>query len=113
MVKLASYFVNNDQNLQTDQKNIIKGKKYRFSILTPRLIRIEYNENGVFEDRATSLVISILLIKHKNTNTILRPLIPFVLSNKKSPTFSNTWQLPSPAVTNIRDNSSPKVLKSI
>ena len=58
MVKLASYFVNNDQNLQTDQKNIIKGKKYRFSILTPRLIRIEYNENGVFEDRATSLVIN-------------------------------------------------------
>ena len=58
MVKLASYFVDNEQNLLADPKSILKGKKYRFSILTPRLIRIEYNENGIFEDRATSLVIN-------------------------------------------------------
>lgn len=34
------------------------GDKYRFTVLTSRLIRIEYNENGVFEDRATQCVVN-------------------------------------------------------
>lgn len=58
MTNLVSYFVNNPRNLLTDTKNIVKGKNYRFSVLTPRLIRIEYNKDGIFEDRATSLVIN-------------------------------------------------------
>lgn len=33
--------------------NIVKGKKYRFTVLTSRLIRMEYDADGVFEDRAT------------------------------------------------------------
>lgn len=37
-------------------ENIILGDKYRFSVLTPRMIRIEYNENGKFEDRASQVV---------------------------------------------------------
>jgi len=37
---------------------IIKGENYRFTVLTERLIRIEYDENGVFEDRATQIVIN-------------------------------------------------------
>lgn len=37
---------------------IIKGNKYRFTILTSRLVRIEYNENGSFEDRATQLAVN-------------------------------------------------------
>lgn len=36
--------------------NIIKGPKYRFTILSERLIRMEYNEDGIFEDRPTELV---------------------------------------------------------
>ena len=58
MANLTSYFVKNSKNLVADNKNIVKGKNYRFTILTPRLIRIEYNQNGVFEDRATSLVVN-------------------------------------------------------
>ncbi len=38
--------------------SIVKGDKYRFTILTSRLFRIEYNEDGVFEDRATQTVIN-------------------------------------------------------
>ena len=41
-----------------DKSAMICGDKYRFTILTSRLIRIEYNENGVFEDRATQTVIN-------------------------------------------------------
>ena len=37
---------------------IIKGDKYRFTVLTSRLIRIEYNNDGLFEDRATLTVIN-------------------------------------------------------
>lgn len=58
MANLASHFVKNPKNLVADVKYIVKGKNYRFTVLTPRLIRIEYNPNGVFEDRATSLVVN-------------------------------------------------------
>lgn len=37
---------------------IVGGDTYRFTILTPNLIRIEYNESGYFEDRATQIVVN-------------------------------------------------------
>ena len=36
--------------------NLVVGAHYRFTVLTPSLIRMEYNENGVFEDRASQSV---------------------------------------------------------
>ena len=35
-----------------NEKNIVLGEKYRFTVLTPNLIRMEYSESGTFEDRA-------------------------------------------------------------
>lgn len=58
MANLTSYFIKNQKNLIPENKYIIKGKNYRFSVLTPRLIRIEYNKDGIFEDRATSMVVN-------------------------------------------------------
>lgn len=40
------------------RESVVAGEKYRFTVLTSRLIRIEYNENGKFEDRATQVVIN-------------------------------------------------------
>ncbi len=40
------------------QEAVVKGEFYRFTILTDRLIRMEYSENGIFEDRATQTVIN-------------------------------------------------------
>ena len=37
--------------------NVITGEKFRFTVLTERLIRLEYNENGIFENRPTELVL--------------------------------------------------------
>ncbi len=37
-------------------ENIVKGSCYRFTLLTERLIRIEYDKNGVFEDSASQTV---------------------------------------------------------
>jgi alpha-glucosidase (family GH31 glycosyl hydrolase) len=40
------------------EENIIKGDKYRFTILTERLIRIQFNESSNFHDKPTQLVIN-------------------------------------------------------
>ena len=37
-------------------QNMVSGKKYRFTILTPSLIRMEYSKQGIFEDRASQSV---------------------------------------------------------
>ena len=37
---------------------IVKGEKYRFTVLTPSIIRAEYSEEGIFEDRATQVIIN-------------------------------------------------------
>lgn len=39
-------------------ENIVQGKHYRISILTEGLIRLEYSEAGVFEDRATQFALN-------------------------------------------------------
>ena len=36
-------------------ENVVKGEKYRITMLTEGLIRMEYSEHGVFEDRATQM----------------------------------------------------------
>ena len=41
---------------QTDEKCIFKGKKYRISVLTERLVRLEYSESGKFVDAPSQLV---------------------------------------------------------
>ena len=35
---------------------VFKGDKYRITVLTERLVRLEYNDNGMFEDYPTELV---------------------------------------------------------
>ncbi len=37
-------------------QNVVTGEKYRFSVLTPSLIRMEYSENRIFEDRASQSI---------------------------------------------------------
>ena len=41
----------------TEDAAIIQGEKYRFTVLTEEMIRLEYCEDGKFEDRATQCVI--------------------------------------------------------
>lgn len=46
-----------DINLSTaNPECIFQGNKYRITVLTERLVRLEYNENGFFEDKPTELV---------------------------------------------------------
>ena len=56
MYKLGEQFKINYDNAVANEKSIFQGKKYRITILTDRLVRFEYNDEGVFEDRPTALV---------------------------------------------------------
>ena len=38
------------------EKNLITGEKYRITMLTEGLVRLEYSEDGCFEDRPTQMV---------------------------------------------------------
>lgn len=38
-------------------ENIVAGDQYRITMLTEGLVRLEYSEDGVFEDRATQMVL--------------------------------------------------------
>lgn len=55
MAKSNLMFLVDYLNNKSNPKSIVKGKNYRFTILTERLVRLEYNSNGVFEDRPTEL----------------------------------------------------------
>lgn len=56
MYDLGNYFHINLDNLKVNTSQIIQGNKYRISVLTDRLIRLEYNKEGKFNDLATQLV---------------------------------------------------------
>lgn len=43
---------------QPDTRAVIRGEKWRFTVLTPSLIRMEWSDKGIFEDRATQAVIN-------------------------------------------------------
>ena len=57
MNTIGNYFMNKYDDSISIKDNIVQGKKYRFTFLTDRLIRLEYSGDGVFEDRPTSKVI--------------------------------------------------------
>ncbi len=42
---------------KANEKAIVKGENFRFTVLTSRLIRMEYSEDGIFEDRPTKLAV--------------------------------------------------------
>ena len=57
MYNLGEQFKINVQRGVAKEKNILKGRTYRFTVLTERLIRLEYNENGNFIDSPTERVL--------------------------------------------------------
>jgi len=57
MSNLSDYYIKNTNDLVSKKECMVIGQKYRFTMLTDRLIRLEYSENGVFEDRSTQNII--------------------------------------------------------
>ncbi len=47
-----------NRNYYANPEAIVQGDKYRFTVLTSQLIRLEYNENNIFEDHPTQTVLT-------------------------------------------------------
>lgn len=58
MYNLGEQFFIKQDNAKAREKCVYKGNKYRITILTERLIRLEYNENSKFVDAPTELVLN-------------------------------------------------------
>ena len=58
MYDLGMQFHFNLEQGKAYNEAIIKGNNYRFTILSERLIRIEYSNNGMFIDNPTQLVLN-------------------------------------------------------
>ncbi len=56
MYQLGQHFEKDMEKAVANKENVIEGKSYRFTVLTDNLIRLEYNKNGVFQDKPTELV---------------------------------------------------------
>ena len=57
MYDLGVQFHFNMDMAKASSNAILMGKKYRITILTERLVRIEYSPSGVFVDNPTALVL--------------------------------------------------------
>ena len=67
MYKLGDQFVNKSIDSLVAQKTaIISGNSYRITVLTDRLLRLEYSSNGVFNNYETS---SMLVRNYSTTHT--------------------------------------------
>ena len=47
MYNLGDYLKIDINKAKANEKSVIKGDKFRFTVLTERLIRIEYNDRGI------------------------------------------------------------------
>ncbi len=56
MNTIGGYFLNRMEDAVSIKENMVIGKNYRFTILTERLVRLEYSASGKFEDRPTQKV---------------------------------------------------------
>ena len=53
MDKIKNSFILDQSKKLSNIDSIIKGEKYRFTVLTERLIRLEYSESSKFTDNLT------------------------------------------------------------
>lgn len=56
MYKLGEHFEYDSEKVKPLPEVVFTGPRYRITVLSERLLRLEYSETGVFEDRLTSLV---------------------------------------------------------
>ncbi|MDD3341245.1 MAG: glycoside hydrolase family 31 protein [Bacilli bacterium] len=57
MYNLGEQFTFDYNKSKAASKAVIQGKKYRITVLTERLVRLEYNAEGIFEDRPTEQIL--------------------------------------------------------
>ena len=96
MYNLGESFKTNPQSGIANSECVITGKKFRLTILTERLFRFEYNEEGIFTDELTTLVTNRRFEKPKfnrkedvNYLEILTPYFKLTYTKDKKPKNPN------------------------
>ena len=56
MYPLGKQFEVDYTKAKSDKKTIVQGNNYRISVITERVVRLEFSPNGQFNDRPTQLV---------------------------------------------------------
>ena len=123
MANVSNYYIESRTKLISNKESCIIGNKYRITILTPRLARLEYTPSGKFIDDPTALVINRTFPKTPYSITESETLIQidtgiFTITYVKDKDFkagnlgsnlkaviNNTtieWQMNSPQVKNLR-----------
>ncbi len=57
MYNLGEQFKIDYEKAMSNEECVFRGKKYRFTVLSERTIRLEYSEEGIFEDRPTECIL--------------------------------------------------------
>ena len=58
MKNISNYYIKDKSKINCNKENILTLGKSRISVLSPRVIRIEYNDNGEFTDNPSSRIIN-------------------------------------------------------
>ena len=123
MINISNYYAHDKSKLLSDKDSYIIGQKYRFTVLSPRLMRLEYSPSGIFEDRPTSFVVNRAFPKMMYSVTESETLIQidtgiFTLTYVKNSELKSgalgsnikavingtkiEWQMNNPEVKNLR-----------
>lgn len=81
-----------DYNILPNISSVVQGNKYRITVLSEILVRLEYSETGTFEDRPTELVINrkfnpIKFEKHEDNKYLTIKTKYFTLTYQKEMPF--------------------------
>ena len=95
MYNLGDKFINkNKKSLLSKPESVFKGSNYRITILSERLIRLEYDDLGKFNDFETAFVNNRLFpvpefVKQEDENILGIETRYFVLKYDKNSVFSS------------------------
>ena len=56
MYPLGKQFEVDYSRAASDKKVVVQGENYRFSVITERVVRLEFSPSGNFNDRPTQLI---------------------------------------------------------
>ena len=56
MYQLGKQFEVDYAKAKSDKRTIVQGPNYRFSVITERIIRLEFSPNGQFLDKPTQII---------------------------------------------------------
>ncbi len=95
MYDLGDQFALDLSKAKANPYSVLAGEKYRITVLTERLVRLEYSPNGVFEDRPTELVFcrnfpQVEVSVKDGQNSVVLETKYFILTYVKNAPFKGT-----------------------